>query len=240
MSADEPTSPTPRSRRTLVAAAVVIAVIVALGIFLLVSNLLTPPPPERPTDPSTPPTQSSADASVCGLEGFEMTSSLEQAPDVKWELVGTFAAPTDPAVGPGVVEDDGFRFCFAHTEQGALFAAVSFLATGTDSTLSSRMISLIADGPGRDVLEQALNESPDAGLSNYRAQVAGFRIGQYDGKSATIDLALNYNDGRLISVPLKLLWERGDWKVVFDSNGELPLSPAQLQNLGGYIPWSGA
>lgn len=240
MTTEEPRSSSPFQRRGFVTAAIVVAVIVALGIFVLIATLLSPPNPSPTSAPTNGPGPSTGDESVCGLEGFETTSSLDEAPDVRWELVGTVAAPTDPDVGPGVVDGDGFRSCYAHTAQGALYFAVNFLAIGTDSTLNARLIDLVAAGPGRDALEEALTETPGGGLSSYRAQVAGFKIGQYDGATATIDLAVNYSDGRLVSVPLKLLWEDRDWKMVFDARGQLPLSPAQLQNLGGYIPWSGA
>jgi hypothetical protein len=241
MSTGDPDSKSPFARRGFITAAIVVGVIVALGIFVLVMNLVSPPAqaPQLDPTPPPPPTTSAADASVCGLEGIETESSLNQAPDVEWELVGTLAAPSDPRVGPGEVRD-GFRSCFAHTAEGALFAAVNFLATGTDATLSASLIELVADGPGKEALVKLLNESPNEPLSGYRAQVAGFKIGQYDGKSATVDLALNYSDGQLVSVPLRLVWEGGDWKMVFDANGQLPMSPAELQNLGGYIPWSGA
>lgn len=240
MTTEEPGTRKPFLRRaTAIGAAVVVAAIVVLGIFVLIANLVSPHP--SPTSPPTNgPGPSAGDESVCGLEGFETTSSLDGAPEVRWELVGTVAAPTDPDVGPGVVDGDGFRSCYAHTAQGALYFAVNFLAIGTDSTLNARLIDLVAAGPGRDALEEALSETPGGGLSSYRAQVAGFKIGQYDGATATIDLAVNYSDGRLVSVPLKLVWEDRDWKMVFDASGQLPLSPAQLQNLGGYIPWSGA
>lgn len=244
MSTDDSGTSSPFAKRGFIAAAAVVGVIVALGLFVLVMNLVSPPstapePEPEPKPTTTSPVQSGDDASVCGLEGFETESSLEQAPDVEWELVGTVAAPTDPDVGPGDV-NNGFRSCFAHTAEGALFAAVNFLATGTDATLSGELVDLVAEGPGKDALEQLLDESPDEALSGYRAQIAGFTIGQYDGQNATVDLVLNYSDGRLISVPLRLVWEDGDWKMVVDTNGQLPMSPAELQNLGGYTPWGGA
>lgn len=240
MTDEEPRSSSIFAGRGFVAATIVVGALVALGIFVLIATLVSPPGGGPTTEPTNGPGPSAGDESVCGLDGFEETSSLDAAPETDWQLVGTVAAPTDPDVGPGVVASDGFRSCYAHTAQGALYFAVNFLALGTDSTLNTQLLDLVAEGPGKDALEEAMQETPGAGLSNYRAQVAGFKIGQYDGQSATVDLATNYNDGRLVSIPLKLVWEDGDWKMVFDSNGQLPLSPVQLQNLGGYIPWSGA
>jgi len=244
MSDGSSTPRNPYTRPGFIVAAVVVAAVVAAAIVVLTSGFLSGPAP-TPTVSETPSEDvdepSAADRSVCGLDGFERSSSLDAAPENDWELVGTVAAPTSPASGPGVIDDDGFRSCFAHTAEGALFAAVNFGALGTDATLASRMLELVADGPGRDAVADAIASSGGAGgLSGLRAQVAGFRIGAYDGDAATVDLAMNYNDGRLISVPLKLIWETGDWKVVFTDAGELPLQPAALSNLGGYIPWAGA
>ncbi len=240
MSTEEPGASSPFARRGFVAAAIVVGVIVALGIFVLVTTLISPPASTPTGDPTTGPGPSAGDASVCGLEGFETTSSLEQAPEVEWELVGTVAAPTDPAVGPGVVGDDGFRSCFAHTAEGALFAAVNFLAIGTDATIRPRLPELVAEGAGRDALVDSIAESDGTPSSSVRGQIAGFTIGAYDGASVTVDLAVNYSDGRLVSAPIKLVWEDGDWKVVLTDDGQLPLAPSPLMNLGGYTPWAGA
>lgn len=234
-------SPNPFRRRGFVVAAIVVGAIVLAAIIVLVTSLLRGG--ENNADPTPAPTTSSsadpsaADPSVCGLEGFEETSSLTTPPSNEWELVGTMAAPVDAASGPGDVDSAGFRSCFAHTAEGALFAAVNFVATGTDATLGPRLVELVAPGPGRDVLE---GQSSDGNTSNLRAQVAGYNIAAYSADNATVDLALNYSSGQLVSVPLKLVWADGDWKVEMTSAGELPLSPAEIQNLGGYTPWSGA
>lgn len=240
MTTEEPGTRKPFLRRaTAIGAAVVVAAIVVLGIFVLIANLVSPHP--SPTSPPTNgPGPSAGDESVCGLEGFETASSLENAPDVRWELVGTVAAPTDPDVGPGVIDRDGFRSCYAHTAQGALYFAVNYAAIGTDATLRERLPELVAEGPGRDALAEAIAGAGDTGPAAQRAQIAGFKIGQYDGSTATIDLAVNYSDGRLVSVPLKLVWEDRDWKMILTDEGQLPLAAAPLENLGGYIPWAGA
>lgn len=232
-------SRSPGRNRGFIVAGMVVGVIVLAAIVLAVTflfrggdNNADPKPTPAPSASAT----ADAEPSACGLEGFEETSSLDTAPDNKWELVGTVAAPTDPDVGPGTVKD-GLRSCYAHTAEGALFAAANFVASGTDATLGPRLIALVAPGPGRDALQA---ESSTGGASNLRAQFAGFKVAAYSADTATIDLALNYSTGELVSIPLKLEWVEGDWKIQMTSEGELPLAPAQLQNLGGYTPWSGA
>ena len=227
--------------RGFIAASIVVGVIALAAISVLVSSLArsSDDPKATPSNvPSAPATVSAADASVCGLENYETKSSLDAAPDTKWELVGTAAAPTDPAAGPGKVDSDGFRTCFAHTAEGALFAAVNFVATGTDAAIGPRLIELVAPGPGRDALKNAPTGTGTS--SSLRAQVAGYNVASYTGDSATIDLALNYSSGDLVSFPLKLVWAEGDWKLQMTAKGELPLAPSPIANLGGYTPWSGA
>jgi len=230
-----------RSRQRVVAGAVILLVAVVLAAVVVLVTTLgrdDSDPSASPTaPPSVAPTSDSADASVCGLDGYEETDTLDQAPENDWELVGTVAAPTDPdGAGPGVVEG-GVRSCFAHTAEGALFMAVNFAAMGTDASLRDRLPYLVVPGPGRDALLVAGSEESS---STFRAQVAGFKIASYTADEATIDLAVQYSSGDLVSVPMKLTWVEGDWKVQMTEEGRLPLSPAPLTTLGSYIPWSGA
>lgn len=233
----------PFRRKGFIAAAVVVGIIFLAAIIVLVTTFLGSPKDETPstTAPTSSPNSSSSpdpaeDPSVCGLKAFETDDTLNGAPDVEWELVGTVAAPSSESAGPGSI-DKGFRTCYAHTAEGALVMASNFLAMGSDATLGDRLLELVAPGPGRDALASELGNSSS---SSTRAQIAGFAIGAYSEDAATVDLAMNYSDGTLISIPLKLLWVEGDWKVELTAAGEYPLAPVQLDNLGGYTPWSGA
>ena len=234
-------TPSPFRRRGFILAAAVIAVIILAAIIVAVTSLSrgSTNPTTAPTTPapSTSPTGDAADASICGLPGFETESTLTSAPETDWELVGTVAAPTDPTEsGPGVIDDAGFRSCYAHTAKGALYAAANFAAMGSDATFGPRLVELVAPGPGRDELAS----EPITSSSPTRAQIAGYSIGAYSSDAVTVDLVLNYADGRLVSIPLKLVWAEGDWKILLTATGDFPLAPAELENLGGYTPWSGA
>ncbi|THG29290.1 hypothetical protein [Naasia lichenicola] len=156
-------------------------------------------------------------------------------PDAEWQIVGTVAAPANAAAGPGEITDTGFRSCYAHTAAGALFASANFLAMGTDSTLRADLPQLVAEGPGKIAVETVPAERSESA----RAQIAGFAVTSYSLDAATIDLALAYSDAQLVSLPIKVVWQDGDWKVQLDDTGALPIAPAPLQSLGGYIPWSG-
>ncbi|MFC5931996.1 hypothetical protein D6T64_01615 [Cryobacterium melibiosiphilum] len=232
----------PLSRPGFIAAAIVVGIIVLAAIIVLVTSLTrgsddnAAQPTEDPSTSSTPSAEAS-DESVCGLDGFEDMNTLTQAPENEWELVGTVAAPTEPeGAGPAEITD-GLRTCYAHTAEGALFLAVNFAAMGTDASLRDRLPQLVAPGPGRDAL---IALGSDSSGSTLRAQVAGYSIGSYSAKETTVDLAVNFSSGELVSLPLKLVWAEGDWKIQMTDAGVLPLSPAPIDNLGGYTPWSGA
>ncbi|WP_394768316.1 hypothetical protein [Lacisediminihabitans sp.] len=236
---DDSTQPSsPFASRGFIAAAIVIGVILLAGVIVLVTALTAPHDPvAKPTSSPSSPVASGDDKSVCGLQGFETESSLTAAPATKWELVGTVAAPTDPSgAGPGR-DDAGLRTCYAHTAEGALFAAVGYLAVGSDARNVPRLYELLADGPVRDEL-QATPSPGDA--SSDRLQVAGFKINAYSASEATVDVAwqVTSSGSQLVSFPTVLRWEHGDWKVVIDKNGP-PFAPSPLTSLGGYTPWAG-
>jgi hypothetical protein len=232
--------------RWFIPAVVVVALVIVLVIVLVITNLAhsgNKPEAQTPTASSAPSKSSStvpADAkSVCGLKGYDTTNELSGTPRATWQVVGTFPAPTDEkGAGPGVIDSSGFRSCYAHTAEGALFATANFAALGTDATMYPKMSALVADGPGKSAIEQLLKSNSGASTDGTRAQLAGFKIDSYSADVATVDLALNYSDGTLVSAPLKVQWADGDWKVVLADDGSFPIAPSPLQSLGGYTPWA--
>jgi len=221
-----------------VAVAVLVAVVLAIAV---ATNGRDDDPDATPTSsPSASPSVDTADASVCGLDGFEETDTLDRAPETEWELVGTVAAPTDPLkTGPGI-EEEGFRRCFERTAEGALFAAVNWFALSSDARNLSRLAELVEPGRGREAAIAAASSST-LNPSETRLQVAGFRINTYDGSEAVVDLAwtVTSEDNSLVSFPTALRWSEGDWKIVLTDEGLFPYAAAPISNLGGYTPWRG-
>lgn len=229
--------------RGFIAASIVVGVIALAAIIVLVSSLARSSggPVATPTNkPSSTSTADAGDKSVCGLDGFETKSTLTVAPKNEWELVGTVAAPTEPtSAGPGVT-DEGFRSCYAHTAEGALYAAVNWFALSSDARNIPKLPSLVEPGAGRDAAIAAATSSPTA-PSDTRLQVAGFKINSYDGQEAVIDVAwtVTSKNGALVSLPTVLHWVGGDWKIVLTDKGIFPYASSPLENLGGYTPWAG-
>lgn len=244
---DQSEQPNPFRSRRFILSMVVVAVIALCAVIILISNLTggrnqadpTTAPTASTLAPTTPTAVSDPDPSTCGFKGYEVRGTVSAAPTTKWELVGTVAAPTDPvSVGPGVTDASGFRSCFAHTPTGALYAAVNVMALASDRSLTKELANkLVVRGTGQQAL---LKQADAAAASGTRYQVAGFKIDSYTGATATVDLAVNFSTGQMLSFPIQLQWLEGDWKVKTTDDGGFTLTPAQLQSLGGYVAWAGA
>jgi hypothetical protein len=243
-STESTTEPNPFTKPGfIIAAALVVALIAAtIVIFLLPKGEGTAQPAPAPAESSdtstrSPSASAAAGASVCGLSASSETA-LGAAPETKWELVGTMAAPTDPKIGPGMTDDQGIRSCFAHTPTGALYAAVNLWALGSDPSKERAIAEQLAvKGPGRDAGTKAPQTAAPA--SAVKIQIAGFNV-SYTANQAVVELAFKANNGALASVRTTLLWQDGDWKGVVADDGAPLEEPRQVRDLSGFIPWSGA
>lgn len=233
----------------LLAAAMLVGAVIVLGLVLSAQALLsdgdetsTPPPPTS-TSTTPSPTGQSGEESVCGLEGHEKSGGLSTAPDASWKLVEGVAIPSVEGSGPGVVEDDGFRYCYARTREGAVLAVANFSGMAHKPSLEPKVIDkLMAPGPGRDIAKEsattpASSSSPDDSL---RIQIAGVRLVTYSSSEATVDLLLRASNGKYMAQQLDVRWVEGDWRVVIADNGELTAQPRSVPDATGYLTWSGA
>ena len=232
-----------RSRSAWTWTAALVLVVIAAAAVVLV---LLGPVPDDQASPQPAPTRSTpaspapdGSASTCGLPAGDQTVPLVAPVETQWELVGSIAAPTAPqSIGPGVVTD-GLRTCFARSPLGALYAAVSFVASTSEPRLREPAVrDLTAKGPGRD---RALDlvEGADPGPAGSGVQVAGFTFLNWNPDSTTIDLATNV-DNTPVHLPVPLRWQDGDWKIDLPADGDIYANIAPLPNLTGYAPWSGA
>lgn len=240
------TTRSPFKRRGFIAAAIIVGIILLAAIVVLVTTLTRPngssaiAPTALPNSSSSPAAGVSTEASICGLRGLDVENKLTAAPSNSWLLVGTVAAPNDPTgFGPGI-QAGGSRSCYSHTAEGALFAAVNYIAIGSDSRNLSKLSDLLAPGKGKDAAVAAAAKSSVA-PSDVRLQVAGFKVNSYSPDEAVVDVAwtVTSQGGALVSYPTVLDWVDGDWKIVLSDDGQPPFASSPLTNLGGYIPWSG-
>lgn len=235
------TEPSPWTRPSFVTAAVVVVVVVILGVVLAVRAMTRgdDDPTPAPTDNTASPTPDAAgEESICGLDGVELSGTVTAAPDAEWAYQETTAYPTSDEFGPGATTDEGVRYCFQHSPRGALFAAANALAQAADPTPTDAWLDyFLADSPNRDELlaSVAPTESPTA----TRITLAGFRVLDYDGQTAHVDLAFNGSaSGQTFyfSAVYPLRWEGGDWKFAATSAADLG-NVVQIPNLAGYVSW---
>ena len=245
MAADENEKRSPFTRPGFIAAAGVVAVIVVCAIILAIINLSRgdsePAPAPSTSAPSPTPSTSSpaasGDESMCGLSGVELTGTVSAGPPATWEFEGTMGYPTSPTFGPGKTDPAGFRYCFQHSPEGALFMAANSFAQGSGSGDNRAWAEYVfADGPYRNqLLAESTNTSSIAGT---RTSIEGFRILNYDGKHATIDLAVSVSTASgttTVSGVYTLVWVDGDWKV--STENATPLDVAPIPNVAGYTTW---
>lgn len=243
------------TRPSFIVSAVVVGVVAVIGAVLGINALTengeaTNPPPAaaaptaeatRDADPAAPlvPGEEESD-SMCGRPGFEREGTVTQPPaDVEWTFLGVTAVPGSPSAGPGEATAAGMRHCFARTAEGALLMATNAAVQGSVPEVSREFQEYVtAEGPGRDA---ALAHEPSSSTSTGRLAIAGFRVMEYDGDTALIDIALRYSEGAsvtLFSQPMNLTWEDGDWKLVVADTGDLQYPLAAIPNLAGYVSWS--
>lgn len=230
---------------TLVAALLVVGLIVVVGVILSISGLRGDDgegasPPTASSSSSTTSTGADSD-SVCGLPGHESSGALNEAPDATWSLLDGFAVPATKA-GPGEVEEDGFRYCYAHTPEGAVLAAANFMGVASVPDLHSKVVEqLIAPGPGQKALRQS--DPPSSSSSSapeMRVQIAGLRLDTYSDDHASLTLLIRGSNGGFIAQPFDLRWAQGDWRVVVADDGTSKTEPRSVPDDAGFLAWSGA
>lgn len=159
----------------------------------------------------------------------------------RWLYEGANGYPVSTIYGPGRTAPEGYRYCYQHSAGGALFMAANTVAVSppTDQANAAYANYLIATGPYHD---QQLNadgaDDPDPSL---RMKITGFRILEYDGATATIDLAVHtttIDQSMELSLVFDLVWQRGDWR--YSADVPQPMSVTQLSDAVGYTSWGDA
>lgn len=241
----------PFTRPEFIVSAVVVALVLVLGAILgtvgivnATRNEPTAAPtvtaseedPEQSSEPAEEP-EPAAGASICGLKGEVLEGTAEEAPAAEWEFQGTIGYPTSNKYGPGKTDENGVRSCFQHSPEGALFMAANAAAQGSDpETAEAWLRYALSEGPGRDAI---LSEGGEVtGSEGTRIQITGYRVLNYDGDKAQVDLlaaATSQGQSANISSVYYLTWEDGDWKL--DTNTESPLDVGTAVDTSSYTPW---
>ena len=237
----------PFTKPSFIIAAILIAFILIFGIAVVFLNVakkdvsvVTSETGESSTNGSTsneaPATGSNV--SICGLKGVVLEGTLSIAPETQWEYQDTTAYPISAQYGPGKVSEEGYRYCFQHSPEGALLAAANAAVQATSfDGMESWLNYFLAEGPYR---ESVLNQdAPTTSSEDTRIDIAGFRLLSYDGGTAKVDIGVRGStEGQTVTLSMvyTLVWEDGDWKLEVNDPSS-PLNVANIPDLSGYTTW---
>ncbi len=193
-------------------------------------------------------------ASRCGLPGLEKTATLTEVPDAPWVLVGTVGVPEVAGTGPGVIDPDGFRYCYAHTALGALVAAMNVVALGSADKYAAKLAKFSyapksaassdnpsSPGAGEGVPDDQPSES-DEDFANWTPDFQAFKLISYSQDKAVFELALDDPESSLrvnkevIIAPIYLEWHEGDWR--YQEEPMEPAEPYKANSLAGFTLWN--
>lgn len=257
MSEEQSPKQSPFTKPGWLISAGVILVIVAVGVTLLIQTALRPSPPsnqaatttttmaEVPSPESTlSESSAAASTSVCGLAGdrIESPGRISAPPEATWEYQGMYPYPTSSTYGPAAVTDDGIRYCYQRSPEGAVFAAANAIAQGSAHEKSLAFAEyFLAQGPMRSAaLDKIRSEqSSTSSTSSSRITISGFKLLTYDGSKAKVDIALTVastSSTSRASAVYDLVWEDGDWKWVIQDIKN-PAHVSQIPDLIGYTTW---
>lgn len=233
-----------RGRTSGILSGIFLLLLVGGGIFVAAT-----PPAHHTATATTPATTSTrprpavevpaAARSVCGLDGYDTGGTLSAAPTVpSWVFVGLLQVPDDPhGAGPGRIDGDGYRSCFAHTKAGAVVAATAYIGDTTSDTLVTRMVQdAVLPGPGQQAALQRLSYGRD-NSNTTRLTIQGVRLLSYSASTAVVDVALVFQTGQMFGEVQTLTWSGGDWRVLFTDAGQPPVPVTRLGSLDGYLPF---
>lgn len=224
---------TPRRARAVAGGAVCVALVIS-GC----TGASSPAPASAGPTSSAPAVSVPASDSVCGLDSVEMTGMFEQMPtDTSWEAIGASDAPTSEQMGPGLVDADGLRRCYARTPAGAVLAASNIVAMGAEPAMVRPMLErAVMPGPGQDVALAALDAQIGSTQVTVRYDLTAARLVSYDGTRALVDVGIATTDQLYLSQILTLEWSGGDWLVALTTDGQLGSAMGKVSSFAGYVP----
>ncbi|QRZ61790.1 hypothetical protein [Rothia sp. ZJ932] len=140
--------------------------------------------------------------------------------DAQWEIgpLG-FPVPYSSTAGGCQVLDSGVRAGFAHTQQGALLAAITVVAgynPGATQELFDDFDAKIAPGQGYEKLRAQAQENVQKQprlLGSDDVKVIGAKVLGFDSEYASFEILIKDSKSPVVyAVTVPLQWVDGDWK----------------------------
>ena len=168
-------------------------------------------------------------ASACGLSAGDQQVPV-QAPGVD--------IPVVDGVGPDM--RSGISRCFAHSPTGAVLASANWMKWfSSEHRLPEVITALMAEGEDRDRLARQVDDGWDGSTSS-PMEIKGFKVDVRGPDEVVVTLAVSTgrsNEG-LVSWPVLLRWEKGDWKVVAPASNSWGQEPVDSVAQGGFTEWN--
>ncbi|WP_112245185.1 hypothetical protein [Kribbella monticola] len=208
----------------------------------------TEPPATPGDDPTstpvvTPPPVNNASGG-CKAKNPDQRIPRTAPPAVSWQFETDMLIPLQAQGGPATTDANGLRYCFAHSPTGAVLAAMVTLGQIRNPDLTRSVLQhRIAPGAGRT---RALNENRSSPSPSHDAgdpsQFTGFKVVDYLPNRAIVALAVQVDYRSVASLPITLVWQGGDWKVVLQPDGSFngEVAPDILGSLDGYVRFGGS
>ncbi|MEV6284483.1 hypothetical protein [Kribbella sp. NPDC051770] len=199
----------------------------------------TPDPPS--STPSVPPTPSGTGG--CRAKNPPQRIPREAPGAVSWQFETNMLIPLQAQGGPAVQDAKGLRSCFAHSPTGAVLAAMVTLGQIRNPQLTEAVLrTRIAPGDGRTLALKAVRTSPTPRNTGQTSQFTGFKVIDYLPNRAIISIAVRLDSQKVAGLPVTLLWQDNDWKLVLQPDGSFngAVAPDVLQSLEGYVRFGGA
>jgi len=225
----------PRPGRRLVLTLAVILLLI--GALWAARSLLGGVQPASPTSaPAASPTTVTGDACTAWPASRGYTDTTQVGGDVTWAVIGNVEAPSTAGVGPA--RTDPLRWCYAHTEAGALYAATNFVAQQGTVDPVTLATYLLADTPLRDrILTAAATSPPAPPPATPMLTWRGYHVVAYTDEAATFDVAHQWAD-QIVATTYTLVWEHGDWKVIYPTGLQFPQRIVPGLDVGYWTVWS--
>lgn len=241
-------SGSPLSSPWFIGAAVFVVVVLALGAWVVggragggsPASSATP----RPTAASAAGTGAASAgsdpaASACGLAAGDQAVPVQAPVGHTHTIAPGLDIPVVDGVGPDM--RSGISRCFAHSPTGALLASANWMKWfSSQQRLPEVITALMAEGPDRDRLARQVDDEWDGSTSS-PLKINGFKVDVRGPNEVVVTLAVRTgrsSDEGLVSWPVLLRWEKGDWKVVAPANNSWGQEPVDSVTQGGFTEWN--
>jgi hypothetical protein len=177
-----------------------------------------------------------------GAGGDGAGEPLTAAPATEWTTVEGVFTPVSAQFGPVEVDASGVPSGFAHSPEGALFAAAQIaLRTGAAFPVSVRQAVTAACVTGDEAEAAAFAETVAKAEPNSAAQAAavtGFDYLAYTPEEALVELVMDAGVGDVYAAfRITVVWTGTDWALVAPMNGDWNTAVRPVEDPTLFTPW---